>query len=248
MVTYFPAKAIKMIKVLGKNLITILVILAPLTAFGSGNDPLSDIIEILGQLEVLQGQISVNTGIISANSILQLKEVQDQWAALTKTYGMDDTKADQNARLWSANDWNQILTQAAGGNNSRFQQLMQSYSKMYPNLNNTKHINATALVNTTYQQSGETDNAALATSAYTYDEINNHINNLESVLHQVDDTNKNQNEKAAIDLNSRLTAELGFINLEMLKLQSIHTQLDATQDQSEFNQNTLDKQFTGYKP
>ena len=66
-------------------------------------------------------------------------------------------------------------------------------------------------------------------------------------MHQVDDASKNQNEKAAIDLNSRLVAELGFIQLELLKLQSIHTQLVATKQQSDFNADTIDKQFTEYQ-
>ena len=109
-------------------------------------------------------------------------------------------------------------------------------------------INEDKLVSTSYSQKGQTYKAALATSAYSYDDINNQIKKIETVLAQVDDAGKNQNEKAAIDLNSRLVAELGFIQLQMLKLQSIHTQMDATKNQGELNNDTVDKVFTEYKP
>lgn len=224
---------------------------APVVTYASGGDPITQIIDLLETMERDENLMSQYTKFdpdIASYTKGQLDQLQNQWKALTQSYGMSDTTSEQNARLWSANDWNQVLGQASGGNNTRFQELLTSYSKLYPNLQTQQTINDTTLTNTTYQQRGETDNAALAASAYVYDEINTHINNLETILHMVDNANKNQNEKAAIDLNSRLVAELGFINLEMLKLQSIHTQMTATHDQADYNGETLDKQFTDYKP
>ena len=211
------------------------------------DDPITDIINLLTNMESYEKQLSLDSPNIANFTQGQLTELQNEWTALSKSYGMSDTENQQNARLWSADDWNAVLTQASGGNNARFQQLMQSYSTMYPTLQNGNPVNAKQLVDTSYQQQGNTYRAALAASAYTYDDINSHIQTLENILHQVDDASKNQNEKAAIDLNSRLVAELGFIQLELLKLQSIHTQLVATKQQSDFNANTIDKQFTEYK-
>ncbi len=213
------------------------------------DDPLDDILSILEDMEQVQAKMSGDTGNISTNTKEEYDELKDEWAALTRAYGMGDNPNDQNARLWSANDWNSVLEQASGGNADRFQQLMQSYAALYPTLQKgqTQPIDPSKLVNTTYTQSGQTYNAALSSSAYIYDDINNRINKLETILAQVDDANKNQNEKAAIDLNSRLVAELGFIQLEMLKLQSVHTQMEATKDQGELNDDTLDKQFTDYQ-
>ncbi len=224
-------------------IIGVMLFVLPLTCFASGDDPLSEIIDIMNQLESIQSKISGDTSILSSNSTQQIKNLESEWSALTKSYGMSDTEAEQNARLWSADDWDQVINQASGGNNERFQQLMTSYSSMYPNVNSSKNIKVKNLEATSYSQQGQTTNAALAASNYTYDEINDHIKNLETILHQVDDENKNQNEKAAIDLNSRLVAELGFIQIELLKLQSIHTQMDATKNQSELNDDTVDKLF-----
>lgn len=189
-----------------------------------------------------------NTVSIASNTAAQLKELRNEWQKLSQSYGMADAYGDQSARLWSSDDWNAVLQQASGGNSARLQQLMQSYSKMYPRLKKGgQPIDPETLTDTTYQQSGETYNAALSTSAYTYDDINNQIKKIESLLAQVDNTSKNQNIKSSMDLNSRLVAELSFIQLQMLKLQSVHTQMDATKNQAEFNADTLDKQFVNYQ-
>lgn len=221
--------------------------LTPSISFASSQDPITEIIQILEEMdhdENLMSQYTASTPDIEKYTQSQLTQTQNEWQALTKAYSMGDTQDEQNARLWSADDWNQVLSQASNGNNARFQELMNSYSSMYPNVNSSQNINAKNLESTSYAQAGQTTNAALATSNYTYDEINDHIKSLENILHEVDDANKNQNEKAAIDLNSRLVAELGFIQLEILKLQSVHTQMMATKNQSELNDDTVDKLFT----
>ena len=212
-------------------------------------DPIDDVLNILNQLLGVQTQMKTDTGNISTATQGLLDQTNKEWAALTKSYQMADTQDDKNARLWSADDWQSVLKQASGGNNERLQSLMTSYSNLYPTIKNgpSGQINEEKLVATTYTQEGQTYKAALATSAYSYDDINNQIKKIEAVLAQVDDAGKNQNEKAAIDLNSRLVAELGFIQLQMLKLQSIHTQMDATKNQGELNNDTLDKAFTDYK-
>jgi type IV secretion system protein VirB5 len=212
-------------------------------------DIFSDIFSILDRIENINHEIGGNTNNISQNTLDQLNELKSEWRKLSKAYGMSDNKVDQQARLWSANDWNDVLKQASGGNAQRFQELMHSYQSLYPTLEkgNTKVIDMTTLNANSYKQSASTYQAALGASAYTYNDINIRISKLETLLSQVDNESKNQNEKAAIDLNSRLIAELGFIQLELLKLQSIKLQMDATKNQSEFNNTTIDRQFTHYQ-
>ncbi len=212
-------------------------------------DPIDDVLNILEQMQDVQNKMSMDTGNIAGNTLNQLNELKDEWKKLSQSYGMGDNADDKSARLWSADDWTQVLEQASGGNNERFKQLMQSYSQTYPVLQKgqTGTIDPKKLVSDTYTQEGKTYNAALSVSAYTYDDVNNRVGKLETLLAKVDDANKNQNEKAAMDLNSRLMAELGFIQLEMLKLQSVHTQMEATRNQGELNADTRDKQFTNYK-
>jgi hypothetical protein len=219
-------------------------------------DPISDALEILSKLYGVQTDMLKDTGNIadlnqkiSDLSEAQLKQLQDEWAALTKSYAMGDSESDREARLWSANDWQSVLNQASGGNNDRFQQLMKSYSEKYPTLasGGGANMNMDSLVKANYRDTGKTLNAAMATSEYAYNDVNARIKKLETLLAYVDDEGKNQNEKAAMDLNSRLVAELGFTQLEILKMLSIDMQMNAMNLQEQQNLDTINKQLLKYK-
>lgn len=209
----------------------------------------SDLLGLLNRLESIHQGIDSNTQSISQNTLNQVNELKSEWKKLTQAYGMSDTKLEQQARLWSADEWNEVLKQASGGNAQRFQELMRSYQSLYPTLEKgaTKPIDISTLNANSYTQSASTYKVALGASAYTYNDINARIQKLEQLLSLVDNEAKNQNEKAAIDLNSRLTAEVGFIQLELLKLHSIQLQMDATKNQGELNSTTIDRQFTHYQ-
>ena len=219
-------------------------------------DPITDALETLSKIYGVQTDMLDNTANmvdlnqkISEFSEAQLKQLQTQWTALTKSYGMRDSASDREARLWSADDWSSVLNQAAGGNNDRLQQLMKSYAEKYPTIasGSGSNINMDSLIKSTYQDTGKTLNAAMATSEYAYNDVNARIKKLEALLAFVDDEGKNQNEKAATDLNSRLVAELGFTQLEMLKMLSINMQMNAMNLQKQYNLDTMNKQFLKYK-
>lgn len=237
---------------------SILLLFALHVPMGSA-DPLSDAADMLKALLALQGiqtDMLVDTGnifdvnqAISEFSEAQLKQLEDQWAALTKAYGMSSTNMEKEARLWSSDEWSAVLNQASGGNNQRFVQLMEAYADKYPILEpgGGQNMNTNALIKNNYTDKGKTLNAALATSEYVYNDINPRIKRLEDILAYVDDEGKNQNEKAAMDLNSRMVAELAFIQLEMLKMQSVNMQMNAIDMQNQHNLDTISKQFIKYK-
>ncbi len=177
----------------------------------------------------------------------ELTEIKSEWAELSKNYGMSESEIERENRLWSADDWNNVLIAPSSGNPAKFNSLKKYYSTNYPLLSDSAPLKLTQLSKNTYQNQNKTYNAALVTSAYSYDDINNRINKLDSILKEVDDTDKNPNVKAATDLNSRLVAEVGFIELEMLKMQSISTQMQATHNASDLNGDTIDQQFFKWK-
>jgi hypothetical protein len=135
-------------------------------------DPLSDILDYLEKMYGAEVDIKNTNQQIVGNTQKQIDEQKNEWRALTQVYGMGDNRSDQNARLWSASDWQDVLQRASGGNSQRFQQLMQSYAGLYPVLQKGgSAVDPKALVNHTYTQTGQTYNAALSASAYTYDDI-----------------------------------------------------------------------------
>jgi hypothetical protein len=206
----------------------------------------------------------------SSNGFLgeQLDKVVEQmgidaehWSALTSAYGMsssdlvdeafssDDPSANYTEQ-WSADSWDDALKEAAGGNSDRYETLKATYKQSNPTLlddNNAETIDAKKLVDTGYKKRVETNNMALAASQTTYEDVNQRIRNLKELIKTIDQPEKNANEKAAIDLNSRLVAEVGLIQLEMLRLQSIQAQVDSSEQQDIINHETIEKQMLGLK-
>lgn len=183
----------------------------------------------------------------------QLGLSQDEWKALTKAYHMgshDNTPnamsfnvGDEHTELWSADNWDDALKAVSGGNNSRYQELKAAYTAKNPTLlDNNTNIDAHQLVSNSYTQKANTVNTALAGSQYTYEDINRRILNVKDLEEMIDNPELNANEKAAIDLNSRLVAETALIQLEALKQASMQVQMQAADIQSDVNHETIEKQ------
>lgn len=157
-------------------------------------------------------------------------------------------QSDMNQRLWSNANWNDVLNQVGGGTYSGFQQQQQAYAQMYPT-QNKEQIGQTLtdndLVRTYYQQNQEVSRAALAASSYSYNTINQHMQNIQSILLQIKNT---PTEKASIDMNARLLAEVSYIQLEMLRQQNVQTQLMATQSQGVVNAMSDESKFDQWNP
>lgn len=76
-----------------------------------------------------------------------------------------------------------------------------------------------------YQLSTDNTRAAFAAVETVYNNIENRMKNVEALVTQID---KTSNQKAATDLNSRIVAETNFINLEMMRLNSMQMALQAS--------------------
>ena len=156
--------------------------------------------------------------------------------------------SDLNKRQWSNDNWVDVLNEASGGNASAFAAAQKKYDQLYP-VKAANEIVSTRgkdnLARTHYQQSSQISRAALAASSYSYDQLNEHIKNLHDMLAKLD---SQPSEKAALDINARLVAELGFIQLELLRQQTFQNQLSATQTQGEVNGMSDQSQFMKWNP
>lgn len=185
----------------------------------------------------------------------------EHWEAMKNTYNMSSKTDDpfefsfnsfnfnaEYPELWSDDEWNNALLKASGNNTERFNELKAAYAESNPTLdeNDISAIDSDILIKNGYTKLAKTTNMALAASEYTYHDVNQRVRNLEHLIQIIDDSSKNANEKAAIDLNSRLIAEVGLIQIEMLRLQSIQSQVQASEQQDMLNHNTIEKQMLGY--
>lgn len=230
---------------------------------------LDQILAILGDILAAEQEIAKYTGPdltiseeLPANSVARYAKQTDQdvvklldettaeWTALKAIYYMADTDADSDKHQWSDStaELNALLS-ATGSDSTKFSGSIEHYSGLFPLLTDltdpkTEELDPSTLVNANYTQEGNTYRAALATSQYMYNNINTRISKIHELLGEVD--TKSVNPKAAIDLNTRLVAELAYVQLEMLKMQSVQMQMEASKNQGELNTDSLEKQFLSY--
>lgn len=191
----------------------------------------------------------------------QLGELQEQYRVLSDTYQTARSQLDNLNQLKSMNSghygfgdfnnsldslqswqspvstWQDALQNLSGGNQQRYQALMDAYEKNHPALDEASYSRFTTPANVMrFKEDKAVNRAVMVQTTESYNEINKHMEALHKLSQQIE---KTPNTKGAIDLNSRLITEIGFIQLMSLRLQALISQqaaqenLSALQDRAE---------------
>ncbi|HEO1398251.1 TPA: hypothetical protein VAH74_001083 [Legionella pneumophila] len=191
----------------------------------------------------------------------QLGELKEQYRVLSDTYQTAKNQLDNLNQLKSMNSghygfgdfnnsldslqswqspvstWQDALQNLSGGNQQRYQALMEAYEKNHPALDESSYARFTTPANTArFKEDKAVNRAVMVQTTESYNEINKHMEALHKLSQQIE---KTPNTKGAIDLNSRLITEIGFIQLMSLRLQALISQqaaqenLSALQDRAE---------------
>lgn len=135
---------------------------------------------------------------------------------------LNNTLSDLKDRQWSPNTWDDALHNVAGGNPDRYRELVKSYEKNHKTLDDATFEKGTSKEQLTlYKQAIEVNKAASVESTYSYNEINKHLKAVHDLSTQIE---KAANTKSAVDLNSRLLAEIAYIQTQNLKMQTLISQ------------------------
>jgi type IV secretion system protein VirB5 len=210
-------------------------------------DP-SGIISALEAIFHLQDKQLPNLSDINSNTKNTAKNTEDTFNKLKEqkefleknlngNHGFGNLHNDLDQRLWSADNWDEALKGGGGQSAQKFKDAQDNYNRIYPVKKASDIAGSLPPNNLTqahYEQSSQISRAALAASKVSYDNINTHIRTVNDILKKLESDDA-KTEKGAIDLNTRLVAELSFIQLDMLKIQSIQAQLTATQLQGDVN-------------
>lgn len=221
-----------------KILLLISILIIPLSV---NADDISDILNILNNIYQVQNQYMPQLPTIN-NTLTS--NLQGNFG-----YGnLLNTQSDLNQMLWSNNSWQDVLNNVGGGNAQQFSLAQQAYANLYPIVDSNQigqTLTNNDLTRIQYNQQSSISRAALAASSYSYNDINQHIQNIHNILAMLENQ---PSEKAAIDLNTRLVAEISFIQLEELKQQDIQTQIIATQSQGTVNSLSDSSKFNQWNP
>lgn len=133
---------------------------------------------------------------------------------------------DLKERQWSPSTWEDALKNISGGNPARYKALASKYKEKNKDLLSdtefAKGASKEKLDN--YKKSKEVHRAASIQSTYAFNDINKHLQNVHDISSKIE---KAENTKSAIDLNSRLLAEIAYLQTQNLKMQALQNQQTA---------------------
>lgn len=142
-----------------------------------------------------------------------------------------DSDSDFKNREWAPSNWEDALKNLSGGNSERYQELLKSYQKEHFSLSDKQFSEgASHSVLDSYKRLVH-ENAAAGTNANgEYQDIEKLLKEVRQLMKKIESA---PNTKAAMDLNSRLVAELSFISIEELRMQTLmnHQMAASTYDE-----------------
>jgi type IV secretion system protein VirB5 len=180
----------------------------------------------------------------------QYQTMQQQYSAMTGNYGWGNWQNSlsqlNHQREWAPNDWQSALKGLSGGNPARYQQLLSEYKQNHPSLSQSAYAKgADSHLAQSYQNQVRTNETSGTQASYEFDDINRHLKTLYQLGQSIENHGKNNTMKAAVDLNSRVELEVGYIAVEELRMQTLLNQqtaqlqaahLSQSNEAAEFNQ------------
>ena len=130
-----------------------------------------------------------------------------------------DSQTDFQKRNWAPKTWDDALKALSGGNSARYQELLKAYHVNYPTLSDKQFSNgASQSLLKRYKNLVQENRASTAIANKEYEDIDNHLKTIHALTQKIESAS---NTKAAMDLNSRLVAELSYISVEQLRMQTL---------------------------
>ena len=160
----------------------------------------------------------------------QLSNGKEQLKNITGNYGMgslQNSTQDLENRKWTASSWQDTLKGIAGGNADRYNKLLEEYKKNHVVVNDDQFRQFRSEDSTkSYQESVQTNEAVATIARDQFSKVDDYMTKLHELGAEVEKT-KNKNTKSAIDLNTRVTQELGYIMIEVVRMQTALANLQA---------------------
>jgi type IV secretion system protein VirB5 len=206
--------------------------------------PVIDFEAIIQDVKIYNSNMQIlhNGVALLSNAKQQLVNGKNQLISMTQisTYAnMLNSPADIEARLYTAQSWQDALNGKSKGNNAAYQKILNSYEKKHPEVT-AKEYRSTH-TKKQYQQFDEhqkTVKTVAATSQNEYSNTNKYIQNITAIGKEASGAN-NTGVKTAIDLNTRMTEQLGYLIASNIRLESVNNNLASSNEQQ-----ALDKQKT----
>lgn len=153
----------------------------------------------------------------------QFSKLQQQYQAMTGEYGRGHIAVDKIRQATGVmpGTWQDVVRQQANG---RFNIQKGQYEQLLKTLPQELFAKQNAHAGTTYRMSTDSVRAAMAGGDALYGSVQTHMQNITHLIGQIDTT---KNVKDAADLQSRIAAEKGLMQVALGKLSVMNTNLQA---------------------
>lgn len=160
----------------------------------------------------------------------QYDELVQTKNAVTGSYGvslLENGPLAEEGRRVMPGTWQEVVAlQQSGVIPGIYNERQQYFKKLLPTID-TKLLSSSPIDRNviSYKLSTDNTNAAFSATEAVYDQIQKRVDTIERLMKEID---KTTNVKYATDLNSRIQAENGFLNVEVARLSSMQLALQAT--------------------
>ncbi len=171
------------------------------------------------------------------------KQLEELDTALAQTNAMTGTRSmgdlmngalEKELRRSLPQSWDETLNLLSSNADPQITALYQSYMDEYSPINGAALFKSAPDGNLakSYERSLQSNLSSMALSEAAFNNTNNKLETLENLL---DELNNTQDLKASVDLQARISAENGFLLSELLRLQAIAIQQDASLQGEQFS-------------
>ncbi len=156
-------------------------------------------------------------------------------------YGFGDLLNQVGNYDWAPKTWSDTLHGLSGGNSVRYQELLRQYQDNYPHVSPADFVKGSDRAQArVYQQDIALNRAVMVNATYSFDNIQSHLKTIHHLSEQIEQA---PNTKAAMDLNSRLIAEVAYLQIQELRMQTLLDQQLAQAQADTIASQTAGAQF-----
>lgn len=201
---------ITLISIIGVVYTTSSLAVIPVVDFGE----MTKTVEVYRQLTKQYGELKQQYYTMQATK--QALSGQSSWGGWNNSYG--DLV---HEREWDAGSWQSTLHGMAGGNQQRYQQLMNQYQANHHTMTQSAYQKGSDQhLSQAYQNQVQVNQASATNMTYEFNTIHQHLKTLYQLSQQISGKG-NTDVKSAIDLNSRIEIEVAYISTEILRMQTV---------------------------
>lgn len=194
----------------------------------------------LKSLAQLEQQVTQLTNMYDqlAKTAAEVKSIKSNTSGLF-TYG--NMHNDLSSWQWTAGTWNQELAELAGGNPARYNELVNEYEKSHPVMTSNQYSQGASTERAAiYQQNSNINKTAYVEAAKEFNDINQRLSDIHDLTVQIDTADTS---KKAMDLNSRLLAQVAYLQAEQLRMQTLINQQYVQTQAAQLDEDSLASQF-----